>query len=203
MKLRQFATILGVIALVAVIYSPSTIGVGGSGGSGDGGTSPADTSQSGTSMFLSYLHDGGYHVLIANDSQQLSRDLGGQKKLAYFLIGPDAALSSNQSQTILRGYQSGRISLLIAEGNATNRALMQDLKANVNGSSVLNPASTFQDKRVFLVDLALGQGTTPGVIDIASPLSISPSSTLRPVAASPQYSFDAKNATLAPRTVVG
>jgi hypothetical protein len=58
MKLLQFVEIMGMVALVAVIYSPSTIGLSASPG-GDGGTGHTDTSSSGTSMFLSYLHQAG------------------------------------------------------------------------------------------------------------------------------------------------
>ena len=67
LKLRQFLSIMGVVALVAVIYSPSTIGFSASPG-GDGGTAPTDTSASGTSMFLAYLHQAGYQVIVANTS---------------------------------------------------------------------------------------------------------------------------------------
>jgi len=70
MKLRQFVSIMGVVALVALIYSPSSIGFSAS-GVGDGGTGPTDTSQSGTSMFYTYLRGAGYHVTVANSSQQV------------------------------------------------------------------------------------------------------------------------------------
>ncbi|MDA4117403.1 MAG: hypothetical protein OK455_03565 [Thaumarchaeota archaeon] len=202
MKLRQFGTVLGAIALIAVIYSPSSIGVSGSGGSGDGGTSPADTSQSGTSMFLSYLHESGYHVIVANESQQVVSALGGKQNVAYFLIGADVALTAGETQAVVAGYQSGRVSLLMAEGNATNRALLQKLGADVTGAAILDPSSPFQDKRVFTLDLALGRNITSGVIDIASPLSLTLPSNLHSVAATGASSSDASNTALGPRTVI-
>ncbi len=191
---------MGVVALVALIYSPSTIGFSASPG-GDGGTGPNDTSQSGTSMFVSYLRSSGYHVIIANTSQQLAADLGGKQKLVYLLIGPDTALSTQERQAVSSGYASGRISALISEGNTTNAELLKAFGASTNGVPIIDPTSSFQDKRVFTVDLTLGGATTAGVIDIASPLSSDPAYHLSIAAATSQVSFDAASRTLGPRIV--
>jgi Domain of unknown function (DUF4350) len=190
MKLRQFLSIMGVVALVAVIYSPSTIGFSASPG-GDGGTGPADTSPSGTSTFLSYLRGTGYHVTVANDSQQLMRSLNRTRgeKAVYLLIGPDLALSGPELQTIKSGYQSGGISVLIAEGNTTNSALLRTFGAEAQGTPIVDPGSPFQDKRVFTVDLTLGSTSATGLIDIASALILNSSSDLHAAGASSNSSY--------------
>ena len=210
MKLRQFLSILGVVALVAVIYSPSTIGFSASPG-GDGGTGPTDTSSSGTSMFFSYLHAAGYHVIIANDTSQVMTSLTGQQKTVYLLVGPDLPMTNLEVSAIRGGYDSGRISALIAEGNTTNSAMLGVFGAQVSGAPIIDPTSSFQDKRVFTVQLPFSFSTSgffgapaspEGVIDIASPLNINASSALRPVAESSPFSYDLKNAQLGPRNVV-
>ncbi|HEV2389713.1 MAG TPA: hypothetical protein VGS04_03215, partial [Nitrososphaerales archaeon] len=206
MKLRQFVEILGVVALVAVIYSPSTIGLSAS-PAGDGGTGPIDTSSSGTSMFLAYLHQSGYHVTVANTTQEAAASLGGQQKLVYVLIGADIALNSSEVQAFKSGYDAGRFSALIAEGNTTNEKLLNTFGAQSSQYPIVDPTSTFQDKRVFAVDLSLlapgafSPTNATGVIDIASPLILNASS-LRPVATTPPTSFDEKNSTPGPRTVI-
>jgi len=88
MRLRQFLPVLGLVALVAVIYSPSTIGISASPG-GDGGTGPFDTSSSGTSMFAAYLHHAGYNLTIANDTQQVQKALQSKAKMVYLLVGAE------------------------------------------------------------------------------------------------------------------
>src|SRR5690242_16030648 len=106
MKLLQFVEIMGMVALVAVIYSPSTIGLSASPG-GDGGTGPTDTSSSGTSMFLSYLRQTGYHVVVANDSQEVNTAMQGENRLVYVLIGADTTLTRQEVQTFQSGYGTG------------------------------------------------------------------------------------------------
>jgi hypothetical protein len=200
MKTRAFLSLLGVIALVAVIYSPSSLGVS---AGGDGGTGPSDTSASGTSMFVASLRQEGYHVIIANDTSATLNSLRGQS-FAYLLIGADTVLSSQQVTNITSGYQAGKVSLLIAEGNKTNLALIEKLGATVSGAAILDPTSTFKDQRVFTVTPSLSPEAT-GVIDIASPIrfikvpSLNP---LRSVAETSAYSVDAANTTLGPRTVI-
>jgi hypothetical protein len=206
MKLRQFVEIMGVVALVAVIYSPSTIGFSASPG-GDGGTAPTDTSQSGTSMFLSYLHGSGYNVTVANTTSEAAASLGGQQRLVYVLIGADYALSSSELRLFQVGYASGRFSALIAEGNSTNDALLNTFGANATGRAIVDQSSLFQDQKVFTVGLSLrapnafSATNATGVIDIASPLQLFRSTPLQPVATTSPSSYDLLNRTLGPRTV--
>ena len=203
MKLRQFVEILGVVALVAVIYSPSTIGFSTS-PAGDGGTGPTDTSSSGTSMFLAYLHQAGYRVTVANTTDEVVASLTGEQSLVYVLVGPDAgmALTSQEVQHFQSGYDRGLFSALIAEGNTTNQDLLTTFGAKVTGAPITDPTSTFQSKEVFTVNtFGLGEASATGVIDIASPLSLS-SSPLTPAAVTSPYSYDLKNATVGQRTVV-
>jgi len=201
MKLRNFLSIMGVVALVAVIYSPSTIGLSGS-PAGDGGTAPSDTSASGTSMFLAYLQQQGYKVTTATSSQQVLRTVQGDTRVVYILVGADHQLNDTEVSAISSAFGSGRVSVLIAEGNTTNTALLASFGLSASGYPVVDPSSTFQNREVFPVDLNLGPGATAsGVIDIASPISLT-DSFLHPVAQSSASSYDLGNATLAPRTVV-
>ena len=206
MKLRQFVEILGVVALVAVIYSPSTIGFSASPG-GDGGTGPTDTSSSGTSMFLAYLHQAGYQVTVANTTDEVVANLTGGQRLVYVLVGADNPLTSPEVRYFQGGYDRGVFSALIAEGNTTNEDLLATFGAQSTGHPIVDPTSTFQDKQVFTVDLSLrdpgafSPTTATGVIDIASPLLLK-SSPLSPVATTSPSSYDLKNGTIGPRTVV-
>jgi len=201
MKLRQFLSILGVVALVAVIYSPSTIGFSASPG-GDGGTSPADTSASGTSMFLSYLHQAGYQVIVANTTQEVLSNLQDHPSLVYLLVGPDAALTTQEVQTFQSAYSDGKFSALIAEGNTTNPDLLGTFGASTNGAPIADPTSIFVNKGVFTVSLSLpGSETETGVIDIASPLVLN-SSSLLPVATTSPSSYDLRDPDTGPRTVI-
>jgi hypothetical protein len=211
MKLRQFVEILGVVALVAVIYSPSTIGFSASPG-GDGGTGPTDTSSSGTSMFLAYLHQAGYRVIVANDSQEVVASMQGEQRLVYVLIGPDLdhALTSTELGTFQFGYDTGKFSALIAEGNTTNQDLLATFGAAALGAPVVDPTSIFQNKEVFTVDLSLQEPgafsptKATGVIDIASSLFLEPSSPLKPAAVTSPYSYYVQNSskTVGPQTIV-
>ncbi|HVB95569.1 MAG TPA: hypothetical protein VND41_03080 [Nitrososphaerales archaeon] len=207
MKLRQFVEIMGVVALVAVIYSPSSIGFSASPG-GDGGTAPTDTSSSGTSMFLSYLHQSGYHVTVANTTQEAAARLGGLQKLVYVLIGADTALTSSEVRNFRSGYDAGIFSALIAEGNSTNKELLATLGANASGRAIVDQSSLFQDQQVFTVDLSLlapgafSLTNATGVIDVASPLLLDSSSPLSPAATTSPQAYDLLNSTLGPRTVV-
>jgi hypothetical protein len=206
MKLLQFVEIMGLVALVAVIYSPSTIGISASPG-GDGGTGPTDTSSSGTSMFLSYLHQAGYQVTVANTTDEVVASLSGQQKLVYVLIGADTLLTSLEVQHFEFGYEHGMFSALIAEGNATNDDLLATFGVIVSGAPIVDPTSVFQDKQVFTVDLSLREPNAfsstnaTGVMDIASPLMFR-SSSLRPAATTSPSSYDGRNSTVGPRTVV-
>ena len=198
--MRNFLSLLGVVAFVAVLYSPATIG--GSIPTSLGSTSATNTLEQGTSQFLAVLRDSGYHVILANDTLSAISSVHGEKA-AYFLIGADNPLSTAETQAIDSAYKNGSLSLLIAEGNRTNEAMISGLfNANVTGNAIVDPASSFADPRVFTVTLssAIGQNAT-GVIDIASPILLR-SNALSSVAATSILSFDSANATLGPRTVV-
>ena len=206
MKLRQFVEVMGFVALVAVIYSPSSIGFSASPG-GDGGTAPTDVSQSGTSMFLSYLHQSGYKVTVANTTSEAAASLAGQQRLVYVLIGADTALTTSEVHSFRSGYEAGRFSALVAEGNSTNNDLLAVFGASATGGAVVDQSSLFQDQEVFTVDLSLrtpgsvSPTNAKGVIDVASPLLLDGSSPLRPVATTSPDSYDLLNSTLGPRTV--
>jgi hypothetical protein len=202
MKLRQFLSVMGVVALVAVIYSPSTIGFSASPG-GDGGTGPADASASGTSMFLSYLHQAGYKVIVANTTEEAITNLQDHRKLVYVLVGADNPLPAKELQAFQFGYSEGDFSALVAEGNVTNAALVATFEARVGERAIVDPASVFQNDQVFTVDLALGSSTVTGVDDVAAPLLIGPGSPLRPVAVTPPSAYALGNGTTGPRTVIG
>ena len=196
--MRTFLSLLGVVALVAVLYSPATIG--GSIPISMGSTSATDTLQQGTSQFLAALQSSGYHVILANDTLSAISSVHGEKA-AYFLIGADTPLSSAETQAIDSSYNNGSLSLLIAEGNRTNEEMISGLfNANVTGNAIFDPTSSFADNRVFTVTLDIGQNAS-GVIDIASPIVLH-SSGLTPVATTSILSYDTANSTLGSRTVV-
>lgn len=205
MKLRSFLAVLGIVALVAIIYSPSTIGI--APGSAFGTTSPTDTTANGASQFLTYLRQTGYHVVLMNDSRTeqalLANDSG-----VLLLIGLDTPLSPSEQQSVVNSYVSGRVSLLVAEGNTTNQQLINTLyDSSVTGAAISDPLSGFKDARVFTVTVSLGLARVPGLLDIASPIQLgqsgqSPIATLAPAAATSPLSTDAFNGTVGARVVI-
>ncbi len=200
MKLRSFIYIMGFVALIAVIYSPSTIGV--EAGSGIGTTSPSETSQGGASQFLSSLKQSGYHVVLVNDTQTEQRLLLNGKSV-FMLLGADLQLSQGEVQSIRARYQSGQLSILLAEGNTTNAVFLGTVfGATVSGAAIYDRSSPFKDQRIFTVTLKLGATTETGVIDIASPIQANSGSILRPAASSSPNSFDTQDSRLGARTVV-
>ena len=199
MKSSTFASVLLIVAIVAAIYSPSVLGLGT--GPGLGTTSPTNTGQVGASKFLSYLRGVGYNVVIANDSQTELNLLSNGKNV-LLLIGADNPVSQSELQTISNDYAAGTLSMLIAEGNTTNEALLNSaLQVSVSGSAIVDPSSPFQDQRVLLVTLGLGNQTR-GILDIASPIDLG-SSTMTAVARTSPSSYDAQNPTRGSRTVIG
>ncbi|MGH2639480.1 MAG: hypothetical protein ACRDF4_09405, partial [Rhabdochlamydiaceae bacterium] len=91
--MRNFLYLLAVVAFVAVLYSPATIGA--SIPIELGSTSATDTLQSGTSQFLALLRNSGYQVILANNTLSSISSTNGQKA-AYFLIGADVPLSPSE-----------------------------------------------------------------------------------------------------------
>jgi len=199
LKASSFASILMIVGLVAAIYSPSVLGLGT--GPGLGTTSPTNTGPVGASKFLSYLRGEGYNVVIANDSQTELNLLSSGKNL-LLLIGADDPVSQSELLAISNDYKAGTLSMLIAEGNSTNGALINTaLQVSVSGSAIVDPSSTFQDQRVLLVTLGLGTQTR-GILDIASPIDLG-NSTMTAVARTSPTSYDGQDPTRGSRTVVG
>src|SRR3989442_1277660 len=108
------------------------------------------------------------------------------------LLGADLQLSQGEVQSIRARYQSGQLSILLAEGNTTNAAFLGTVYgATVSGAAIVDRSSPFKDQRIFTVTLKLGATTETGVIDIASPIQANSGSVLRPAASSSANSFDA------------
>jgi hypothetical protein len=129
-------------------------------------------------MFLAYLHQQGYPVFVANTTSEVTGELVGGQKLVYLLIGVNMKMSNLTVRDISSEYDSGQISLLIAEGNTTNSIMLGTLGASVTGHAITDPTSYFVDQRVFTVDMRLPDSSSPteGVIDIASPITLSSTS---------------------------
>jgi hypothetical protein len=200
LKLRSFIYVMGFVALIAIIYSPSTIGI--EAGSGIGTTSPSDTTQGGASQFLSSLKQSGYHVVLVNDTRTEQRLLLNGRSV-FMLLGADLQLTQAEVQSIRARYQSGQLSILLAEGNTTNAAFLSSVYGvTVSGAAIVDKSSPFKDQRVFPVTLKLGATPETGVIDIASPIQIGPGSILLPAASSSPDSLDARDSRLGARTVV-
>ena len=102
-------------------------------------------------------------------------------KNLLLLIGADNPVSQSELLAISNDYKAGTLSMLIAEGNRTNEALINTaLQVSVSGSAIVDPSSPFQDQRVLPVTLGLGTQTR-GILDIASPIDLG-SSTMTAVA---------------------
>lgn len=192
MKRSTFRNLVILVAIVAIIYSPSVIGFGAQ-------SNALTTGELGLTHFVSYLKGAGYQVLVANSSSDLTSMLA-QGRAAYFVIAPDTPLSQQEQQAVQSGFRSGNLSLLIGAGNTTDNALISPLGASVSGAPISDPTSSFKDQRIFDVGMTLGGSTITGVIDIASPLTLS-SSFLSPVASSSPRSTDASNSTAGSRVV--
>lgn len=192
MKRGTFRNLLIFVAIVAIIYSPSTLTFSAQ-------SNPLTNAQSGMSHFVSYLQGRGYHVQIANTSAQLS-DMLARGPATYILICPDTPLSQQEQQRVVEGFQIGNLSLLIGAGNTTDNNLLGTFGASVSGHAISDPTSVFQDQRIFTVQMSLGGGTTSGVIDVASPLTLSLAA-LAPAASSSPLSTDSGSSAQGPRVV--
>jgi hypothetical protein len=179
MNKKTFASLLLLVALVAVIYSPSTIGLGAS-------INPLTSSTGGLSHFISYLRGAGYRVEVANTSAQEASMLPGAS--GYVLIGADEPLPPQAQQAVYSAYRSGGLSIVMAEGNTTNAPFIEEyFGGDVTGAAISDPASPFADQMQFYTSMDLGGTTTVAFLDVASPLVIS-GGTLTPVAYSPPQS---------------
>lgn len=194
MKLKWFLVALAIIALVASVFSPNSIG-------------PALSSQgafnrssTGLTDLVSLLQHNGYNVEIANTSQK-ELTYASANGAVLFLIDPDSPISPTTARTFYSDYQRGALSMVIGESNATNEApLLSDLGAIVTGATINDTNSAFSDQRIFDISMHLGS-TAAGQIDIGSPVILKDSA-LTPVGYSPPFSVDSQNSTLGPRTVI-
>ncbi len=193
MNRKTFAFLLLFVALVAVVYSPSTIGLGAS-------INPLTSSTGGLSHFLSYLRGAGYRVEVANTtSQEMSILQGGAS--AYVLIGADEPLTAQEQQAIYRAYRAGTLSIVMAEGNTTNAPFVEDyFGGQVTGVAITDPASPFADQMQFYTTMDLGGTVTQAFFDVASPLVIT-GNALTPVARSPPQSTIPGSQSPAPEVV--
>ena len=216
MSLKRFLGLLWIVVLLSILYAPAI--------KFPLGTIPT-TPSSFTSMapFVTYIQSK-YHVLIANNTDMLQKDLNLTGNKAYFLIGPDQGHSLTKPETALieNQYRNGTLSLLISEGNSTNNSFLHSFfHAIVKGDVIFDrlkhpryalaqdPVTHEEDPRVFNVTGILGGEKLGGVIDIASPIILENSTRLWTVASSSLNSTDASpyssgvsNKTQAPRTVI-
>lgn len=175
MSLRQFMSLLWLIALVAILFSPSTLRFGLGGGS----TQLAVSFQQ-VQPYLSSL-ESKYHVTIVNDTNSLQQALDQPGRKAYFLLGPDEYhnLTGKEAQLISSQYRAGSLSLLLVEGNSTNNHFLQSLfGVQVRGDAIVDNSdkNNFWTRKphgqIFPVTAALDGQTVNGIIDVASPIVI-------------------------------
>ena len=122
----------------------------------------------------------------------------------YLLIGADNALPTKEVQAFQFGYNNGRFSALIAEGNTTNADLRRDLRGPGRPARHSRPGLHLPGRAGVHGEPRAGLRPPPrGWIDIAAPLLIEPGSPLHPVAVTPPSSYDVDNSTTGPRTVIG
>jgi hypothetical protein len=212
MSFKRFLGLLWIVVLLSVLYAPAI--------KFPIGSIPTIPS-SFTSMapFVTHIQSR-YHVLIANNTEMLLKDLNQTGNKAYFLIGPDHdhTLTKPETTMIEKQYRNGTLSLLIAEGNSTNNPFLHSLlHATVKGDVILDrqkhPSYSLTqngDPRVFNVTGVLGSQKLNGVIDVASPIILENSTRLWTVASSsmnstdesPYYYSGVSNKTQAPRIVI-
>jgi len=211
MKLRQFISLLWLVALVAILFAPSVrFGLGG------GSTPPAASFQA-VQPYLTSL-ESKYKLTIVNDTNSLQNALDQPGKKAYFLLGPDEShnLTSREAQTISDQYQTGTLSLLLVEGNRTNNALLNStFDVQVRGDAIMDNSDRNNfwwhkpQGQIFPVNATLDGHTVKGLIDVASPIIIGSKDKMWVVATSSvnstEISLD-QNVTadtrLGPRTVI-
>ena len=212
MRLRQFISLLWLVALVAILFSPSALRLGLGGGS-----TPLAVSFQAVQPYLVSL-ESKYKVTIVNDTNSLQNALDQPGKKAYFLLGPDEShnLTSREAQLISNQYQTGTLSLLLVEGNRTNNAFLNStLDVQVRGDAIVDNSdhNNFWTRKphgqIFPVNATLDGQTVKGLIDVASPVIIGSNDKMWVVATSSvnstEISLD-QNVTadtqLGPRTVI-
>src|SRR5207245_441642 len=156
-----------IVALVAIILSPSVIGIPKNNTTTIRGTSsPLETSKDGTSLFFNSLRQAGYSEVLTNSSSDLDQELDKPGRAAFFLIGADNLFTGKESGNPLRPtnldllrerYENGTMSFLMAEGNFTdNTTLLQMFHASISGAAIVEPVSYLRNKQVFVVSTTLG-----------------------------------------------
>src|SRR5256885_16721975 len=212
MRLRQFISLLWLVALVAILFSPSALRLGLGGGS-----TPLAASFQAVQPYLVSL-ESKYKVTIVNDTNSLQNALDQPGKKAYFLLGPDEShnLTSREAQLISNQYQTGTLSLLLVEGNRTNNAFLNStLDVQVRGDAIMDNSDRNNfwwhkpQGQIFPVNATLDGHTVKGLIDVASPIIIGSKDKMWVVATSSvnstEISLD-QNVTadtrLGPRTVI-
>lgn len=173
MRLRQFISLLWLVALVAILFAPSVrLGLG-------GGSTPLAVSFQAIQPYLANL-ESKYRVTIVNDTTSLQVALNQPGKKAYFLLGPDENhnLTSAEAQLITNQYQTGTLSLLLVEGNRTNNAFLNStFDVQVRGDAIVdNSHNNFwyhqPQGQIFPVTATLDGQRVNGLIDVASPIII-------------------------------
>ena len=212
MRLRQFISLLWLVALVAILFSPSTLRLG-----LGGGTTPLAPSFQAAQAYLTSL-ESKYRVTIVNDTSSLQQALSQPGKKAYFLLGPDINhnLTSREAQLISNQYQTGTLSLLLVEGNSTNNAFLNStFDVQVRGDAIVDNSTQNSfwthtpHGQIFPVNATLDGKTVQGLIDVASPIIIGNKNQMWTVATSSHNSTEVsieQNVTadthLGPRTVI-
>ena len=205
--LRRFLGLLQIVALVAILYSPSALHISAGGGS----NLVIAESFSAIQPYLTSLHSK-YSLIVANNTESLQMGLSQPGKKAYFLIGPDENhnLTSTEAEIVSSRYLNGTLSLLVSEGNSTNNSFLHSLfHVQVKGDAILDQSSRFHDNRVFNITGQLDTQTVAGVLDIASPIIFENLTSMWTVAASSDNSTERSydyhvqaNTTMGTRTVV-
>ncbi len=192
MSVRKFIGLLWIVAMLAILYSPSALQLPVQGGNTVTGEGSALQTMS---PFIGYLRSN-YRVVIVNSTESLLAQMNNTGRMTYLLIGPDRGhgLSSEEARVISNRYLNGSLSLLIAEGNSTNNAFLSYLfHIKVPGDVIRDLTSPFLDDRVFTSPVELGQDNVTAVFDIASPIILQNPSGMIPFARSSPNSTEISN----------
>jgi len=185
MRLRQFISLLWLVALVAILFAPAVrFGLGGE-------STQLAVSFQAVQPYLAHL-ESKYEVTIVNDTDSLQAALNQPGRKAYFLLGPDENhnLTATEAQLISSEYQTGRLSLLLVEGNRTNNAFLNStFDVQVRGDAIVdNSENNFRPIKphgqIFPVTATLDGQRVKGLIDVASPIIIGSKDKMTSVATS-------------------
>ncbi len=192
LSLRKFTGLLCIVAILAILYSPSAFQLPVQAGKTVTAEGPALQT---ISPFINYLRSN-YRVVIVNSTEALLAQMNGTGNMTYLMIGPDKGhgLSSGEARVISNRYLNGTLSLLMAEGNSTNNSFLSYLfHIKVPGDVIRDLTSPFLDDRVFTAPVGLGQDNLTAVFDIASPIILQNQSGVIPFAQSSPNSTEISN----------